>query len=216
MTNSKVATLQGIMDTPYGQASGDLAPGGAINRTAADDYVRCYVRNWSANIERTYVFEYVSQYRGGEKSKALANAKAEDFNLEALQIRHHNGQAADILERGVKSTVVPASLEFDSKKFLVPPSKDGKKEPEWQSIPSGAMYIYFGDPDRLNSPDRVIANNERERIAAKFRYDPCIRKDARGENTNKYGFLEFKREIIEPSSLAVDADSIYAHDHIEV
>ena len=213
MTRAEV--LEEIQAVPYGQAPGDLSPGGALNRTASDDYVRCFVRNWSANIERDFVFESVSQYQGGEKSRALAMAKGEDFNLQELRDAHRNGHNADIIHRGIKP-VAAIDLKFDSKYFRVPASKDPKKDPEWVPIPQGVMDLYYGNADRLASSDKREANDELERVRSFRKYDPCIRRNARGENMNKFGFLEFKREIIEPSVVAVDTDSIFTDDYIEV
>lgn len=207
--------LTELQSVPYGQGQGDLGPGGALNRTSSDEYIRCYVRNWSASVERDFVYEAVSQYQGGEKSRELAMQKGENFNLEELREKHRLGHQSDIIHRGVKA-IPKVELKFDGKYFPVTASKDPKKDPEWIGIPQGVMDLYYGNYDRLHSLDKNEANKELELVRGRRRTDPCIRRNARGDNTNKFGYLEFKREVIEPSALAVDADHVFTEDFIEV
>lgn len=218
MATAKQNALEALTDllaVPWGQGPGEVGPGGAINRTSSDEYIRCYVRNWSAQLERDYVFEAISQYQGGEKSKELAMKKGDDFDLVSLREKHRLGQNADIIHHGVKA-IPKVEMKFDGKYFTIPASKDPKKDPEWIGIPQGVMDLYYGNYDRIHGLDKNEANKELELVRGRRRYDPCIRKNARGENTNKFGYLEFRREIIEPSAMAVDADHVFTEDFIEV
>jgi hypothetical protein len=208
------AVLQDLVATPIGTLPGDPTPGLAYNRTAGDDYIRCFVRNWSNNKDRKYIKEYVSLYGGGEQTAREKREKGEPFNIEELRAKISRGHEANILADGLKPA--PALLKFDGKQFLIEPSKNPKQEPPWVPIPAGLMDLYYGNYERLHGNDAREAAREIESVQLRRRVDPCVRLDKQGRPINPFGYLEFKREIIEPKSLAVDADEVFAGEYIEV
>jgi hypothetical protein len=208
------AVLQDLAAVPIGQAPGDPTPGLAYNRSPGDDYVRCFVRNWSGNKDRRYIKEHISLFGGGEQTAKEKREKGEPFNVEEIRAKISRGQDANILTEGLKSA--PALLTFDGKQFLIEPSKDPKKEPPWVPIPSGLMDLYYGNVERLHGNDAREASREMEAVQLRRRVDPCVRLDKQGRMVNPYGYLEFKREIIEPQKMAVDAEQVFAGEYIEV
>ena len=211
---SMSAVLQDLVSTPLGSAPGDPTPELAYNRAPGDDLVRWFVRNWSGNQSRRYIKEYVSLFGGGEVTAKEKQAKGEPFSIEDLRSKIARGQDASIVADGTKA--VPAILTGDSKKFLIEPSKDPKKEPPWIPITGTVFDLYYGNYDRIHGGDAREAAKELESLALRRRVDPVIRFDKKGRPTNPFGYLEFKREVMEPKTMAVDAEEVFAGEYIEV
>jgi hypothetical protein len=208
------AVLADLASTPIGQAPGDPIPGMAYNRAPSDDYIRHYVRNWSGNEKRRYIKEYVSLFGGGEETAKEKKEKGEPFSIEELRAKISRGQDANILAEGVKAA--PVLLKGGGDQFLIEPSKDPKKDPPWVPITPSVYDLYYGNYDRLHGGDAREAARELESLALRRRVDPCIRVDKHGRHQNPFGFLEFKREVIEPKTMAVDAEQIFAGEYVEV
>jgi len=207
------AVLQSFNQKPFGTEAGDPTNGVVLNRSEASEYVKCFVRNWSGNRERKYIKEVISWRNGGQRAAAEAKKLGEDFDLKALRAEAYLGQDPSIIAEGILPRT--AVLLFDNKRFEIHPSKDPKKDPEWTPIPQGVMDLYFGNPDRLMSEDNRERVAELEAVRAR-RKDYCVRPGSRNQNTNPFGYLEFKREIILPQALAIDTDQVYADDYVEV
>lgn len=217
MAASQFATVNDVLKSfnskPMGQEAGDPTSGVVLNRNEASEYVKCFVRNWSGTKERQYIKETISWRQGGQRAATEAKKLGEDFQLQNKRAEAYAGQDPSVID----TAVVPrtAVLLFDNKRFEIPFSKDPKKEPEWLPIPQGVMDLYYGNPDRLESEDHRERTLEIESVRSR-RKDYCVRLNQRGENTNPFGYLEFKREIILPTALAIDTDQVYADDYVEV
>lgn len=207
------AVLESLQQTPLGQAPGDPRPGLALNYSESSELIKCYVRNWSGNIKRKFIVDHISPYRGGERTAELMREKAQPFDVEKLRAQAARGTDASIKDYAIKPVAV--KLQFNQMLFLVDPSKDPKKDPEWVPIPQGVMDLYYGNWERLEGLDARERAREIERVQFR-RQDVCIRKNKAGVNENEYGFLEFKREIMQPMQVAVDAEMVFTDDYVEV
>jgi hypothetical protein len=207
------SVLESLSSRPFGQAPGDPVAGAAMNRNDEAEYTKCYARNWSNSRERRYITEAISWLRGGQKAEQLAKKTGEDFEMPYKRREAYAGQDPSVTAVEIKP--VEAVLQFDNSRFIIPPAKDAKKEPEWIAIPQGVMDLYYGNWERLNSPNARERAQEMEAVKGR-RKDYCVRLDARGQNTNEFGFLEFKREIIARENIAIDSDSVFPDNYVEV
>jgi hypothetical protein len=211
---SMSAVLQDLVSTPLGSAPGDPTPELAYNRAPSEDLIRYFVRNWSGNKNRRYIKEYVSLFGGGEQTAKEKKEKGEPFSIEELRAKISRGQDASIVADGTKA--IPAILTGNSQKFLVEPTKNPKEDPPWVPITGTVYDLYYGNFERLHGGDPREAAREMESLALRRRVDPVMRVDKHGRPTNPFGFLEFKREVMEPKTMAVDAEEVFAGEYIEV
>lgn len=202
--------LESLQANPFGADPSDPKAGLAMNQ--GSEYVKCFVRNWSANRERRFITEHISWLKGGERAAKAAKLQGEDFELDKKRKEAYLGQNPSVTEVAIKP--VSAILQFDSQQFIVPASDNAKKDPEWVPIPQGVFDLYYGNWERLNSTDAKERALEAEAVAIRRR-DVCLRMN-KGQNTNEFGFLEFKREIIPHQSIAIDSDMVFSDSYVEV
>lgn len=213
MGGVKAAIMESLRQTPLG--GGDNEGGLQAPFNAPKKYVRVKVRNISAVQERNHIIESVSWLRGGEdhyEQLAAAGKGGGVVSIDALHRMAAAGRDASIVEYGMAP--IDVVLTFDNGQYLVPHTGDGKigeaGEPApWVEVPDGIYDLYVGNHDRLLDPRERA--KELERVKSR-RKDFVVRQ---GEK-NKWAFLEFSYEVIEPIAVAVDSERIYNGEVVEV
>lgn len=195
---------------PLGTKVGEGMFGRVVS--GSKEYVKVRVRNLSATQSRKYLKEAISFLRGGERTAGENAAAGKHMELTELREAAKRGLDPSVYEEGIKP--VDAMLTFDNDRYVIP-SHDEKGNPApWTDVPEGCYDLYVGNYSRLNSADPRERSQELARASSRRR-DVCIR-DAKGRNENPFGFLEFEREVIRPTAIAIDDDQIYAENLVEV
>jgi hypothetical protein len=192
------AVMQSLSSVPLGFMDGESSINVPLNR--GENTVLVRVRNRSAELERNvYHDDHISGFRGGEVYEEERNkSKSDAFTM---------GKEMTPYTKQIKPTNIV--LKFDNKSYLVPSHGPNGEPSPWVPVPEGLYDLYVGNYSRMNSKDPKIKNDEIALIQlrrGKADRDFVIRPGV----SNPWAFLEFDYKIIEPTSIAVDALSVYA------
>ena len=217
-----------VNSSPYGQAPEDAAHRRPFNTT--DETIVVNVRNLSAIRPRRIIVDYISMFRGGERWAQEQLEQGRQVNLDMLysQMAKFGDSPAT---RNVQPTVVKIEpidgfLTWDGMPYLVPSHDEHGKPAPWCKIPEGVMDLYYGNWKRLHEMSPKERSNELESVRARRR-DFVVRrpvnedfmkenKEVAADKDNDYAFLVFDRQVVKPTSVAIDMERVYAGRALEV
>jgi len=213
--NSANAVMQSLSNVPLGFMDGESNINVPLNR--GENTVLVRVRNRSAELERNvYHDDHISGFRGGElyeeersKSKSGGVFSLEKARRDAFML----GKEMTPFTKQIKPTNIV--LKFDNKSYLVPSHGPNGELAPWTPVPEGLYDLYVGNYSRMNSKDPRVKNDEIQLIQTrrgKGDRDFVIRPGVH----NAWAFLEFDYKVVEPTSIAVDALSVYADSLMEI
>lgn len=214
--------FQQISATPYGKGQSDAAFSRPFNNT--DETVIVRVRNLSALRPRRVYTDHIGMWRGGEKYAYEQQQKGRQVNLDLLYAQAMRG-GRDVNPTEDVISPIDAILTFDGKPYMVVAKDEKGKPAPWCDVPEGVLDLYFGNWKRLQDPRERA--HELERVRARRR-DFCVRTlnvaiddlaksgEEAADRDNPFAFLVFDRKVVEPISVAVDMERVYAGKAMEV